>query len=373
MKPAPVTALLVGMLLLMAPLPSVSGQQSIRGTTPGIRGVWVHPATFPPDSMSAIPMIESTLDSYVKAGINTVMILVKTTSGHVYFRSDIGVRDPAYSWDFFGAFLEKAAMRNIAVHPWFCVFTEAAVVGRVREHPEWLIRSRQSELVAVVNPALPDVRRYEIALLKELVGKYPVEWIHLDYIRYPCEPTEDYFSFDTRTRAAFKEYSGVDIATVRSMDSGNILWNEWIGWNGEQVTRFLRELRQALHETGRHVRLSAAVFPDAANAGALVGQEWERWAQEGLVDMLCPMLYTDNHTFFEKYARRAVEIAKGRCLLGIGIGIATADCHNTPEEVLDQIKTARAVGADGSVLFSSGSLTGNLLELLAKEESGKKE
>jgi uncharacterized lipoprotein YddW (UPF0748 family) len=331
-----------------------------------IRGVWAHPGTFGTDERTAIPNIQSTLDSYVKAGINTVMILVKTTSGYVYYQSDIGVRDPAYRWDFFAAFLAEARKRKITVHPWFCVFTEGAMAGRVREHPEWLIRSKESELVPVVNPALPDVRAYEISLIKELVSKYAVEWVHLDYIRYPCEPTEDYFSFDAKTRELFKEYSGVDIAAVRATDTGNILWNEWIEWNGEQVTQFVRELRQSLKETGSEVKLSAAVFPDAGNARALIAQDWERWAREGLVEMLCPMLYTGNRGFFEKYLRRAAAIAGQRCLLAAGIGIGTADTQNSPAEVLSQIGTAHALGANGIVLFSSGSLTQEHLAALAR-------
>jgi uncharacterized lipoprotein YddW (UPF0748 family) len=365
----------VAALRLIAPVVLFLGlclahAQEARDTPEGaIRGVWVHPGTFGSEQADAIPKIQAALDSYVTAGVNTVMILVKSTSGHIYYEGDIGVRDPAYTWDFFAVFLDEATKRKITVHPWFCVFTEGAILGRVGEHPEWLIRGRKSEFVPAVNPALPEVRQYEIALVKELVEKYPVEWIHLDYVRYPCEPTEDYFSFDAQTRTSFKEYSGEDIATVRSMDSGNILWNEWIDWNGEQLTRFLQELRQALSESDRHVKISAAVFPDAGNARALIGQDWERWAKEGLLDMLCPMLYTNNHMFYEKYVRNAVAITRGRCLLGIGIGIGTSHNQNTPDEVVRQIRSAHNLGADGTLLFSSGSLTEDFLKAISQEGS----
>jgi len=341
------------------------GQELTRATSAEIRGVWVHPATFGPEKLTAVPKIQLTLDQYVKAGINTVMVMVKSTSGHVYFKSTVGVRDPGYNWDFFSVFLEEAMKRRITVHPWFCVFTEGDIQGRVREHPEWLIRSRKSELVPVLNPAHPDARKYEISLIKELVSQYPVEWVHLDYIRWPCEPAEDYFSFDAQSRALFKEYSGEDIATVRAMDSGNTLWNEWIDWNGQQVTRFLRELRQGLTQPGRNVKLSVAVFPDAPNARALVGQDWEGWVREGLVEMVCPMLYTNHREFFEKYIRKAVAITQGHCLLGIGVGIGTAHNQNTPEGVLWQMRTSRDLGANGTVLFSSVSLTEEFLKALS--------
>lgn len=254
-------------------LASVYSQTSGSRPESEIRGVWVYPAFFGSEKEAAIPKIQTTLDEYLQSGINTLMVLVKSTSGQVYYRSRIGPVDSAWDWDFFGTFLEEAQKRRMIVHPWFCVFTEGGILGQVRQHPEWLIRSRKSELVAVVNPVLPQVREYEISLMKELVEQYPVEWIHLDYIRYPCEPTEVYFSFDPQTRALFREYSGEDPLNIRAVDSGNILWNEWIEWNAGKVTQFIRELRKALKASGRPVKISAAVFPNADNARVLIGQD----------------------------------------------------------------------------------------------------
>ncbi len=329
-----------------------------------IRGVWVHPGYFGSDPKTAIPRIRSTMDEYGKAGINTLIVLIKSTGGEVYYKSKIAPVNTAYTYDFFGVFLEEARKRNMAVHPWFCVFTESAILGQVREHPEWLIRSRKGEMVAVANAALPAVRQYEISLMTEIVREYPVDWVHLDYIRTPCEPTEVYFSFDPETRALFKAYSGEDPLAIRNTDSGNMFWNEWIAWNAEQVTQCVRELRAALDATGRTVRISAAVFPNPDNARVLIAQDWEAWAREGLVDMLCPMLYTNHRGFFEKYVRRAVEIAKGRCQICAGIGISTSHNQNTPEGMLDQVNMAQALGADGVVFFSSNSLSREFLEKL---------
>ena len=36
-------------------------------------------------------------------------------------------------------------------------------------------------------PALPEVRAYELSLMTELVSRYPVDWVHLDYIRFPSD------------------------------------------------------------------------------------------------------------------------------------------------------------------------------------------
>jgi uncharacterized lipoprotein YddW (UPF0748 family) len=342
-----------------AALPSRDGDLKMR-----VRGVWGHPAFFGPDKLTAVAKIQGTLDSYVQAGINTVIMLVKDTSGHVYFESGIGVADPAWNWDFFDVFIREAAKRKITVHPWFCVFPESGLLGVVRRNPEWLVKSGRNEMVGVVNPAIPEARKYELSLMLEVVRKYPVDWIHLDYIRFPCEPTEPYFGFDVRARDLFKEYSGFDPLALESKDSGNMIWNEWLEWNRDQVTQFVRELKEGLKTTGRKVNISAAVFPSADNAKVLIGQDWSGWAAEGLVDMLCPMLYTNHPKFFEKFVKQAVAYGRGHCQVCPGIGIRTSHNENTPEGMIEQMRISKDLGSDGVIFFSATSLNGPFLDRL---------
>jgi uncharacterized lipoprotein YddW (UPF0748 family) len=329
-----------------------------------VRGVWMHPGFFGPDKAKAVEKMRTTLDEYARAGIDTLIMLVKNTSGHVYFTSEIGVPDGNYNWDFFGTFLEEAKKRKMTVHPWFCVFPESAILGQVRQHPEWLIAGPNREMVGAVNPALPAVREYEISLMLEVVRRYDVDWVHLDYIRFPCEPTEPYFSFDRETLRLFKEDTAIDMAAVKARDTGNMAWNAWLRWNTDRVTVFVRELRAALKATGRRVKISAAVFPDSVNARVMIGQDWAAWAREGLVDMLNPMLYSNDAARFKALAGEAVAIGKGRTLVCPGIGIGTSHNQNTPEGMIEQMKISKALKADGVVYFSSSSLNQPFLDAL---------
>ncbi len=329
-----------------------------------VRGVWSNPNTYGPDKEKALPLIRQSLDEYVRAGIDTVIMMIKGTDGRVYYKSAIGPADPAYDWDFFGVFLKEARQRKITVHPWFCVFPESGILGEVRKHPEWLIKSRQNEMVGAANPALPEARAYELSLMMEVAKNYPVDWIHLDYIRFPCEPTEPYFSYDAKTRALFKEFSGWDPKEIKAQDSGNMIWNAWLEWNRDQVTRFVAQLKDALKTTGRTVKISAAVFPDATNAKVLVGQDWPAWADRGLVDMLSPMLYTNHESFFTEFVKRAVAIGKGKCQVCPGIGIGTSHNQNTPGGMIRQMEISKQLGADGVIYFSASSLGPAFLEKL---------
>jgi uncharacterized lipoprotein YddW (UPF0748 family) len=354
----------LGLLLFATVSPGVFAGQA--ATPQRVLGVWSHPGFFGPEESTARPKMRETLDAYVRAGINTVVMMIKGTNGYVYYDSRIGVKDPAYSWDFFGVFLEEAQRRGITVHPWFCVFPEGGILGRVRDHPEWLIRSPDAELVGCVNPALPEVREYERSLMVELVERYPVDWVHLDYIRFPSSPREVYFSWDPRTRSLFKEAAGLDPIDMKARDSGNPMWNEWIEWNAGRVTAFVRELKDALRKLGRPVKISAAVFPSADEAKVLIGQDWAAWAKDGLIDMLCPMLYMNDIRLFEKYVRRAVEAGRSLPWVCPGIGIGTSHNQNTPQGMLEEIAASERLGAGGVIFFSSSSLGPEFLKSLER-------
>lgn len=349
------------------PLKSPQPDPAAAPPRPWVCGVWIHPGFFGTEKESAVAKIQTTLDEYAKAGINTLIVLVKNTSGHVYYASELGVRDNAWDWDFFEAFLKEARKRKMEVHPWFCVFPETSLLGQVRQHPEWLIMGPMREMVSTVNPALPQVRAYEISLMTELVKKYGVDWVHLDYIRFPCEPAEPYFSHDPETLRLFKQETGVDFSALKARDSGNPYWNVWLEWNRDQVTRFVRELREELKATGRGVKISAAVFPDADNSRVLIGQDWATWGQRSLVDMLCPMLYTNDTALFENLTKKAVSYvtySAGRTLVCAGIGLGTSHNQSTPEIMMEEIRIARTAGANGVIFFSSSSLTAPFLEKL---------
>ena len=283
-----------------------------------IRRVWLHPGLFGPEESAAAAKMNATFEGYVRAGIDSVFILVKSTSGHVYFRSTAGVADPAYTYDFFGVFLREARRRNLTVHPWFCVFTEGAGVGEIGRHPEWLVRG----------------------------------------------PTEPFYGFDERSRELFAAETGADPLELKAKDTGNMMWAEWLRWNGRQVTLFIQEVREGLKSLGRPVRISAAVFPAADAAKIMIGQDWAEWVRTGLVDLLCPMLYTNSDALFETYAREAVALRTDRCRVCLGIGIETSHNRNTPEGMAGQIKISREAGADGVVFFSGSSLSEPFLKRL---------
>lgn len=199
--------------------------------------------------------------------------------------------------------------------------------------------------------------------LKELLNKYDIDGIHLDYIRFPVNQR---FSYDKATCESFKKEYGYSPLEVKH-DCGSMVWSEWIKWNAKHVTALIKEIKETINKSGRNVVLGVDVFPDHVTAQVLIGQDWELWAKEGIVDFICPMLYTNNTDLFRRFVKEAVKAADGKCLVYPGIACRSSHNKNTPEGVAQEVKIAREAGADGVVFFSGFSLNEEFINKLKFE------
>ncbi len=69
------------MLLVLAVTPACSSGAAGASLDMPVRGVWMHPGFFGPDKAAAVEKMRTTLDEYAKAGINTLIMLVKNDLG----------------------------------------------------------------------------------------------------------------------------------------------------------------------------------------------------------------------------------------------------------------------------------------------------
>jgi len=76
-------------------------------------------------------------------------------------------------------------------------------------------------------------------------------------------------------------------------------------------------------------------------------QDWRDWLRRDIIDVACPMAYTDSTELFRARIRAAVETAGGaRVWAGIGA------YKNTVDGTVEQIGVARSLGTAGVVLYS---------------------
>ena len=108
---------------------------------------------------------------------------------------------------------------------------------------------------------------------------------------------------------------------------------------------------RAIHDSVRQVKpeivLSAAVFPDRQDARCRRFQDWAGWACEGLLDLICPMAYSQDTEVFTVQIGDAVESS---CGVPVCAGIGAWRISSS--SAIDKIHAARRRGAAGFCLFS---------------------
>ena len=311
------------------------------------RAVWLHAGMFSKEKNEAVSEIKETLNDYASIGINNLFCYNCLKSQN------------HFKWDYLAVILKEAHKRNMKVHPVFMPGGTVELKGEIKEHPEWLIRGIKGEIYPQLNIALPEVRKYIISQVKEAL-KYDIDGIHLDYIRFQINQG---FSYDKATCETFKKEYGYSPLEV-SHDCGSMVWCAWIKWNAEQVTTLVKEIKHTINQSGKNVVLGVDVFPDYETAKILIGQDWKLWAEKGMVDIICPMDYTNDLGLFKQFVQKAVNVANGKCLVYPGIAISSSHNKNTPEGVVQEIKIARKAGADGVAFFSGYSLKDKFLDKL---------
>jgi uncharacterized lipoprotein YddW (UPF0748 family) len=316
--------------------------------------------------------LEALLEDAAGANFNMVYLQVSGRSD-AYYRSWIlpwAHRPPLFNlgqdpgWDPLGVALEKAHGLGLEVHAWLNALigwcgSEAIPETMPRhvllEHPDWVMRSQAGSTVAenciFLTPGAPGLRRRLGAVVADLAREYPVDGIHLDYIRYPNPD----FSYDSLSLAGFEaarlSEPGLDFSDFRR----------------RLVTATVREVRDSLRAVDPALPLSAAVWgvhrntrgwPNVAAGYDTRFQDSWGWAEEGIVDVLAPMIYWSiKPTFGDRldFAFLAQDFATGVTdrLVFVGMGVEYPPENFCPGcDVVRQIYSARRAGADGVSIFS---------------------
>ena len=347
MRQSPIQFKQISILVVLAAI-LISGCTGKREAVPEFRAVWLHQNLFDRDETKGKEQIVSLFDKYAGIGINNLFC---------YYTLPM---ENNLSWDYLTFIIEEGKKRNIGIHPIICPGHEVNLEKAMAEHPDWLIRKLNGDVYPAYNMAIPEVRQYWLSRISEAM-KYDIAGIHLDYIRYPVNQM---FSYDSITCSAFREKYGFTPVEV-AHDGGSIIWCEWIGWNMDQVSALVKDVHNMIKESGKQILLGADVFPDPSESEIEIGQSWQTWAADGIIDFVCPMLYTDSVSLFARYLDKALVAAGERCKVYPGIGILSYHNKITPEILIDEIQTARDMNAGGVVFFSGNSLNDRFIDTLS--------
>ena len=127
-------------------------------------------------------------------------------------------------------------------------------------------------------------------------------------------------------------------------------------------------MAQEVRRVAPGVKISAAVFEDFRITPENIGQDWKKWTDEGLLDFVCPMDYTDSPVRFDRLLDFQAEIdRKVPVFPGIGLSSTGAGVENRAHRVAEQIAIARKHGYRGFTVFN---FDGAAIEVLPKLSLG---
>lgn len=358
-----------------------------------MRGLWVTRSW-----MTTPAQVSQVVGDAERHGFTAIFVQVRGRGDAFYRggpdpRATLLARQPS-TFDPLAELVERARAAGVQVHAWLNVNLVAGATAMpvapqhvTVQHPEWVMVPRQlADTVLRLSPRDPRYlstiaawsarhsatiegvfsspiaegaqARLE-ATVDHLTAAYPLDGLHLDYIRYPSPDFDVSRSALDSFRAALvpeltpKELAALDArAASAPLTLVDEFGSRWSSFRRARLTRLVTRLGTAARANRPGLRLTAAVWPEARQARDYKLQDWAGWLRDGLIDAACPMMYTSSGASFEQQLRTLAANQGTGVWPGIGAYKISAD------ESARRIDLARAMGFTGVLLYSYDSMTG---------------
>jgi uncharacterized lipoprotein YddW (UPF0748 family) len=338
------------------------------------RSVWLDRGTIvackDPKGMAAV------FDKLKAGGIN-VVYFETNNAGFAMFPSTVAIQNPdTIGWDPLGSAVKEAHKRGMEIHAWFWTFNVGnknhnPIIGKEEDYPgpvlsthkmEWALAWKDGSLLPPrqheywIDPANLEGRAYIKSLISEVINKYPVEGIQLDYIRYPFNGKGSEMGYDWIGRQRFEQ------ETALNLDKLDDATREvWIAWKIQQVSSFVHEVSQMVRSQKPRMRIACAVYalPRRWRLTA-IQQEWEAWVANGWIDTLNPMTYVPTAKELTIMAGYVRENTYDKALVFPGLSIRQLD----PAGIVEQLDSSRNLGTLGTTMFAAAHLDDKKLNVL---------
>jgi len=348
-------------------------------STEQITGVWLWGSTVRENGAETIA------EKLHKYNFNTVFLLVKGKNGIAEYQSNVAL-ECIPERDVLKEMIDACKQNGIRVHAWIVVNTDAKWIST---HPDDAVYHTGNPVEGKPNPypvedrvcpLSEEYRHYIKSIIREIISRYEVDGIQLDYIRYPqyayCFCPEHYKK---------AKNLGINIENVRNAirktefdvnkdpqyyfnqyRAGDPDITKWVTMRIEEITSFVKEVKALIDSSHKAVKLSSALMPEGGEIDDTFAlcHYAQNYAKLGeLLDFICPMSY---HVEYKKPPEWPSEIARNTenktgkpAYAGIGaFGNATVD------DVLDAITQCKKQKIHGFVLFRYGTITDEMWNAL---------
>lgn len=270
--------------------------------------------------------------------------------------------------DVLNEIIEASDREGLRVIPWFEYGLMAPASSELaKRHPDWLARTREgsakentsSKLPQLfrnpslnrpvwLNPLHPQVQKFILDLILEVVLKYDIDGIQLDdHFGMPVE-----FGYDPLTVQLYQqEHNG-------KRPPKNYKNAKWMRWRADKITDFMEQIVRAVKEAKPDCLVSVSPNSQQYSYQKYL-QDWLAWVEKGLADELILQVYRDDPSSFEaELDRSAGLLARRKIPVGIGLLSGTVLKPVDMARLQKQVLKARDRHFDGVSFFYWESLWG---------------
>ncbi len=327
------------------------------------RGMWHRPGNSGIDESDLEGVIQFA-DRLSDLGINTLYVETFWHGMTTYYSDHLGAKHPRmakysygeYGDDYILALISECHKRGIQVHAW----VELLRIGGWRMRPsyikdEWFITDLDgSTKEGFLDPTNPEVANFVLSVTEEMLKKYSFDGISYDYLRYP--ETGEYggyidSGFSENAISLFSkkyEYEGKDL--IADLKTDKALRESWHEFKTNAITELLGKVTERVRATDPNAVISASPYGYMEDAKTIYMQDVATWIAYGYVDVLLPMIYTENEDLLLEAATE-YKTFSDRILQYTGI----SPLYNGASLVKNQqlIHALQSAGIAGTSLFAS--------------------
>lgn len=152
----------------------------------------------------------------------------------------------------------------------------------------------------------------------DVLEHYPVDGLHFDYVRL-ASPDFDYSRTSLQRFWKWLEPQLADSERHRlkrllkenPVAAAESHSDRFAEFQRGQITLLVQRIYREVKKRRPEVLVSAAVFANDENAFTRRFQDWRRWLQMGILDVVCPMAYSTDTAVFNKQIEVATLAAHG--------------------------------------------------------------
>ena len=235
--------------------------------------------------------------------------------------------------------LELAHAKNLRVIPWFeyGFFARRGNSLRSRQ-PLWFTHQRDGTQtdkhnMEWLNPFRPEVQEFYLALIGDLMARYPVDGFQIDdHFGLPIE-----FGYDTYTAQQYRSETGKSVPSNPSEE-------HWMRWRADKLTDFVAQVGKTVKQYRPQATFSVSPNPPSFSYRNFL-QDWPRWLTTAPVDEVVIQTYRWNmSSFLNELQKSSMQSLKTQAPISIGV---LAGLRNRPMPLPILKQQGQAVRTNG--------------------------